>query len=170
MSSLEVLPSDLTRLIIKDSLLDLPTDLLKSIIKVLYDSKDKDSFNAAMQTCSAMRLMCSRLITKLVVKGLSALQTFPRNAVTKTLRLEFSRSADTARWLESARQAADIHRLSHVARVEVTPVTPDSDDTSSIFPDLARVFPTILSLEVVDYVSGMSPGYRKASPSLSLRS
>ena len=42
----------------------LPPDLISQIVTVLYALRSRSSFNAAMQTCKAMRTVCSGFITK----------------------------------------------------------------------------------------------------------
>ena len=61
----------------------LPPELIKRIVTVLFETKDPDSCSAAMQTCSAMRVLCSGFISSIFIRGFDALWRFPRHAVIK---------------------------------------------------------------------------------------
>ena len=105
----------------------LPPELIKEVILALYLSHDQhlrkdlvviSAFNSAMQTCRAMRMICSGFITKLVVKDLGALERFPRHAVVKSLDLRIYSAIDAQRWLMNTHAVAR-GRLQHVETVHV---------------------------------------------------
>ena len=100
----------------------LPTELIKEVISALHrlprDPAVIDTFNNAMQTCRAMRLICSGFITKLVVTDEATLGSFPRHAVVRSLDLCLYSAHETQLWLMSTHAAAR-ERLKHVVVFEV---------------------------------------------------
>ena len=137
----------------------LPAELIKQILTSLYDAKDQGSFNAAMQTCSAMRLLCSGLISRLVVRSdPSALSTFPRHSMIKTLDLwpidcglryhEDDNVDVMTLWLK-ATQAAAGHRLGSVGRLNLH-IGPSVDGSFMLLPILARFCPSLRSLSIYE--------------------
>jgi hypothetical protein len=103
-------------------LMTLPLELIQEVISALHrlprDPAVKDTLINAMQTCRAMRLICSGFITKLVVAGFGALERFPRHAVVRSLDLCLYSAHETQLWLMSTHAAAR-ERLKHVVVFEV---------------------------------------------------
>ena len=104
----------------------LPQELIKEVMSALRrlscpEEEESDiinAFNSAMQTCRAMRLICSGFITKLVVAGFGALERFPRHAVVKRLELRLGSAIKTHIWLTRS-DAATTVRLKYVENVKV---------------------------------------------------
>ena len=98
----------------------LPPELIQEVISALHrfprDPAVKGTFNNAMQTCRAMRLICSGFITRLAVEEFDALASFPRHAVVK--RLDLFLYSETLIWLTGINAAAR-ERLKYVEIVEV---------------------------------------------------
>lgn len=146
------------------SILDvLPPDLIKSIIACLFSSWERPAIDAAMQTCSALRLICSECITHFEVNGVNDMGRFPMHAHVRTLTLgsseePYPRSTDDAlngHWLDHA--AAFPHRLAGLEKV--VHYLESIDDAPPVLSALARYCPflRILVVECENEEKGILP-------------
>ena len=136
----------------------LPSEALCMIIDALYKMRDPglftwqhcDSLNSAMQTCRAMRLICSGFISSLFACEGDALRRFPRHSAIKNLTLAFGSAEVTAIWLAASHAAAP-QRLGGVERVVLRHLIDEGDDVdlTGVFSALALACPAMRSFEML---------------------